>query len=116
MAAAVDASFFARLIDAGERFRHGLPATLDRLGAAAAAFDPALPAPQLVAELQASLHTLAGAAITFGLHGLGQGARALEQRLRVLTVFATVGARDWAVWIADVGAFVTLHAPADGDA
>ncbi len=106
MPAPVDADFFVRLKQANEGFRAGLPATLQRLGQAGANFDPAAPVPQLAAELQALLHTLAGAAVTFGFRELGQGARALEQRLRVLTAFELVGEDDWQAWLSALDEFV----------
>ena len=76
MIPSVDADFFVRLTQANEEFRSGLPATLERLRQAGASFDPALPALQLAGQLQSLLHTLAGAAVTFGFRELGQGARA----------------------------------------
>jgi HPt (histidine-containing phosphotransfer) domain-containing protein len=114
MTGTVDTDFFVRLTQANEDFRDGLPDTLRRLGAAGADFDPAAPAPALAAELQALLHTLAGAAVTFGFRELGQGARALEQRLRVLTAFEHVGEDDWQAWLASLDDFVRsgLAAPA----
>ena len=102
----VDTDFFVRLTQANADFRAGLPSTLRRLGAAGADFDPAAPAPQLANELQSLLHALAGAAVTFGFRELGQGARALEQRLRVLTAFELVGADDWQAWLAALDEFV----------
>jgi HPt (histidine-containing phosphotransfer) domain-containing protein len=98
----IDVAFFARLARANDAFRAGLPATLERL----AGCDPAAPAAKVVAALQLQLHTLAGAAVTFGFRELGQGARALEQRLRVLTAFETVGADDWRAWLAMLDDFV----------
>ncbi|MFC5510302.1 Hpt domain-containing protein [Massilia jejuensis] len=106
MVRSVDADFFVRLTEANEGFRNGLPATLRRLGQAGADFDPAAPAPQRAAELQSLLHTLAGAAVTFGFRELGQGARALEQRLRVLTAFEIVGENDWQAWLSQLDEFV----------
>ena len=106
MTAPVDTDFFVRLTQANADFRAGLPSTLRRLGAAGADFDPAAPAPQLAAELQSLLHTLAGAAVTFGFRELGQGARALEQRLRVLTAFELVGEDDWQAWLSALDEFV----------
>ena len=106
MTAPVDTDFFVRLTQANADFRAGLPSTLRRLGAAGADFKPAAPAPQLAAELQSLLHTLAGAAVTFGFRELGQGARALEQRLRVLTAFELVGEDDWQAWLSALDEFV----------
>ena len=116
MAGPVDSAFFARLTQANERFRAGLPATLAQLAAVCEEIVPGAPAPALVAELQALLHTLAGAAVTFGFRELGQGARLLEQRLRVLTAFETVGEDDWAAWLGALERFVAagLAAPAPG--
>jgi HPt (histidine-containing phosphotransfer) domain-containing protein len=104
--APVDTDFFVRLTQANADFRAGLPSTLRRLGAAGADFNPGAPAPQLAAELQSLLHTLAGAAVTFGFRELGQGARALEQRLRVLTAFELVGEDDWQAWLSALDEFV----------
>jgi HPt (histidine-containing phosphotransfer) domain-containing protein len=106
VSAPLDTDFFVRLTQANADFRAGLPSTLRRLGAAGADFNPAAPAPQLAAELQSLLHTLAGAAVTFGFRELGQGARALEQRLRVLTAFELVGEDDWQAWLAALDEFV----------
>jgi len=104
--APVDTDFFVRLTQANADFRAGLPSTLRRLGAAGADFNPAAPAPQLATELQSLLHALAGAAVTFGFRELGQGARALEQRLRVLTAFELVGEDDWQAWLSALDEFV----------
>jgi HPt (histidine-containing phosphotransfer) domain-containing protein len=104
--APVDTDFFVRLTQANAGFRAGLPSTLRRLGAAGADFNPAAPLPRLAAELQSLLHTLAGAAVTFGFRELGQGARALEQRLRVLTAFELVGEDDWQAWLSALDEFV----------
>ncbi|QNA88962.1 hypothetical protein G4G28_11580 [Massilia sp. Dwa41.01b] len=101
----MQAGFFARLMQANETFRAGLPGTLRRLQDVRAGLDPAAPAADLVAELGALLHTLAGAAATFGFREMGQGARSLEQRLRVLTAFDHVGAGDWSAWLAGVEQF-----------
>ena len=106
MSTSVDTDFFVRLTQANADFRAGLPSTLRRLGAAGADFDPAAPAPQLAAELQSLLHALAGAAVTFGFRELGQGARALEQRLRVLTAFELVREDDWQAWLSALDEFV----------
>ena len=106
MPAPIDTDFFVRLTQANAAFRASLPATLGRLAQAGAGFDPAAPAPQRAAELQSLLHTLAGAAVTFGYRELGQGARALEQRLRVLTAFEHVGADDWQAWLSALDEFV----------
>ncbi|MDB5745262.1 MAG: hypothetical protein JWP72_110 [Massilia sp.] len=110
----IDTGFFARLTQANRDFRTGLPATLGRIQATRADFVPAAPAQHQVVELQALLHALAGAAVTFGFRELGQGARALEQRLRVLRAFDTVGEDDWRAWLAALDDFVRagLDAPA----
>jgi HPt (histidine-containing phosphotransfer) domain-containing protein len=102
---AADQQFFSRLASANASFDSRLPATLDRLGALGAQLDPVAPA-ATASELQAMLHTLAGSAVTFGYRGLGQHARALEQRLRVLTAFEAVAASDWATWLGELGQFV----------
>lgn len=102
---AADQQFFSRLASAGASFDSGLPATLERLGALGAQLDPAAPA-RAADELQAMLHTLAGSAVTFGYRSLGQHARALEQRLRVLQTFDTVAASNWAAWLAELGQFI----------
>lgn len=102
---AADQQFFARLASANAGFASRLPATLARLGALGAQLDPLQPA-AAAAELQAMLHTVAGSAATFGYRGLGQHARALEQRLRVLTTFDAVAASDWAAWVGELQQFV----------
>lgn len=102
---AADQQFFSRLASANAGFASRLPATLERLAALGAQLDPAQPA-STAAELQATLHTVAGSAATFGYRGLGQHARALEQRLRVLTTFDAVAASDWAAWVGELQQFV----------
>lgn len=102
----LDQQFFARLTGANDQFGAGLPAMLERLAARSAAFDPQQPATALAAELQAQLHTMAGSAATFGFPVLGQQLRALEQRLRMLMVFDSVGADDWRQWFDDLDALV----------
>jgi HPt (histidine-containing phosphotransfer) domain-containing protein len=106
MAGAIDEQFFARLTASNDRFASGVQAMLARLSAVRAAFDPATPEPALAEELRAVLHTMAGSAATFGYRVLGQQARALEQRLGVLTVFEAVREADWRAWFADLDAFV----------
>ena len=103
-----DVDFFVRLTQANADFRAGLPVTLQRLRDAGAGFDPAAPNAQQAGDLQSLLHTLAGAAVTFGFRELGQGARALEQRLRVLTAFELVGEDDWQAWLASLDDFVRV--------
>ncbi|WP_020652058.1 Hpt domain-containing protein [Massilia niastensis] len=105
MAHPADQHFFARLAALNEKFADGLPATLDRLAGLAAELDKEAPAPA-AAELQAVLHTIAGSAATFGFRGLGQQARTLEQRLRVLTTFDAVAAADWDGWLGELACFV----------
>ena len=116
MSGPVDSAFFARLTSANEQFRAGLPATLAQLAAVGDELVPGAPEPALLAELQSLLHTLAGAAVTFGFRELGQGARLLEQRLGVLTAFETVGEDDWSAWLGALETFVEagLAAPTPG--
>jgi HPt (histidine-containing phosphotransfer) domain-containing protein len=103
---AADQQFFVRLASANAGFASRLPATLEHLDALGARLDPAAPA-AIAGELQAMLHTMAGSAVTFGYRGLGQHARALEQRLRVLMAFEAVALEDWSAWLAELQAFVT---------
>lgn len=105
MSLTADHGFFSRLASANDSFASGLPATLARLEQLGAELDPAAPAP-VANELQAMLHTVAGSAVTLGYRGLGQHARALEQRLRVLMTFDAVAARDWSIWLVELGQFV----------
>lgn len=106
MSNGADADFFARLAELNDKFAASLPATLGRLSAARAAFDTSAPAPALVEQLHAVLHTLAGSSATFGFRLLGQQARMLEQRLRVLTTFDAVAAPEWEAWLAELDVFV----------
>jgi HPt (histidine-containing phosphotransfer) domain-containing protein len=102
----VDAEFFGRLAELSGKFAASLPHTLGRLSAARNAFDTALPQPELIRELQAVLHTLAGSSATFGYRVLGQQARHVEQRLRVLTTFDAVAPEEWGAWLAELDVFV----------
>ncbi len=105
MSFGADQQFFSRLASANDSFAGSLPTTLARLAQLGAELDPAAPAPA-ANELQAMLHTVAGSAVTFGYRGLGQHARALEQRLRVLMTFDAVARSDWAIWLGELGQFV----------
>jgi len=106
MSNGADAEFFARLAELNDKFAASLPDTLGRVAAARNAFDAAAPAPVLVEQLHAVLHTLAGSSATFGFRLLGQQARMLEQRLRVLTTFDAVAPREWEAWLAELDVFV----------
>lgn len=100
-----DQEFFARLAELNEKFAQRLPGTLDALALQSrllAEGDRAAP----VNELQAILHTLAGSAATFGFRGVGQHARLLEQRLRVLRTFDTTAPADWYAWGVELDAFI----------
>jgi HPt (histidine-containing phosphotransfer) domain-containing protein len=108
MAGVPDEQFFARLGALQERFAAGLPAALARLAAARADFDAGAPDPGLVEEVGALLHTLAGSAPTFGQRVLGQRARTLEQRLRVLTAFDQVCETEWQRWLGELDGFVAF--------
>lgn len=102
----VDAEFFTRLSELNDKFAASLPRTLGRLSGARAAFDAAHPDQDLVGEMHAILHTLAGSAATFGFRALGQQARLLEQRLRVFTTFDVVAPQDWEAWLAELDVYV----------
>ena len=106
MGTGVDAEFFERLAELNDKFAASLPQTLGRLSAVRNAFDVAQPLREHIESLQAILHTLAGSAATFGFRVLGQQARMLEQRLRVLTTFDTVGPEAWQAWLAELDEFV----------
>jgi HPt (histidine-containing phosphotransfer) domain-containing protein len=112
---AADAEFFERLAELNDRFAASLPQTLGRLSAARKAFDTARPQPELMRELHAVLHTLAGSSATFGFRVLGQQARSIEQRLRVLMTFDAVAPDDWEAWLAELDVFVAwaLRDPKD---
>jgi HPt (histidine-containing phosphotransfer) domain-containing protein len=56
--------------------------------------------------MHAVLHTLAGSSATFGFRILGQQARILEQRLRVLTTFDAVAPQEWEAWLCELDVFV----------
>jgi HPt (histidine-containing phosphotransfer) domain-containing protein len=106
MHSGADIEFFERLAELNDKFARSLPQTLGRLAAVRHAFDAERPQPELVEQLLAVLHTLAGSSATFGFHVLGQQARALEQRLRVLTTFDHVGAPEWRACLDELGVFV----------
>ena len=112
---AADADFFERLAELNDRFAASLPQTLGRLSAARNAFDTGRPQAELMRELHAVLHTLAGSSATFGLRVLGQQARNIEQRLRVLMTFDAVAPEDWEAWLAELDVFVAwaLRDPRD---
>jgi HPt (histidine-containing phosphotransfer) domain-containing protein len=112
---AVDHEFFERLAELNGRFAAALPQTLGRLSAARNAFSLEQPQPELIQELHAVLHTLAGSSATFGFRALGQQARNIEQRLRVLMTFDAVAPEEWAAWLVELDAFVVwaLRGPKD---
>jgi HPt (histidine-containing phosphotransfer) domain-containing protein len=103
---AVDAGFFERLAEFNDKFAMALPQTLGRMSAVRNAFDTRQPQPELIQELHAVLHTLAGSAATFGFRILGQQARNIEQRLRVLMTFDAVAPGEWDAWLAELDVFV----------
>jgi HPt (histidine-containing phosphotransfer) domain-containing protein len=106
MSSGADAEFFERLAELNGKFAASLPQTLGRLAQARDAFDVAQPQPALIEQLQAVLHTLAGSSATFGFRSLGQQARILEQRLRVLTTFDAVSPAEWRAWLRELELFV----------
>jgi HPt (histidine-containing phosphotransfer) domain-containing protein len=106
MSNTVDAEFFERLAELNDKFAAALPQTLQRLSAARNAFDTERPQRELIEELHAVLHTLAGSSATFGLRALGQHARNIEQRLRVLMSFEAVAPEQWGAWLAELDVFV----------
>jgi chemotaxis protein histidine kinase CheA len=110
MATLIDQDFFARLRLLNDKFAAGVPDTLARMGALRGAFDPQAPDPQLIADLQQILHTVAGSAATFGFRNMGHHTRALEQRLRVLMAFEVVGARDWENWLSSLDQYMAWAA------
>ncbi|HEY0488187.1 MAG TPA: Hpt domain-containing protein [Telluria sp.] len=106
MATLIDQDFFARLNALNDKFAASVPATVGRLRDARLRFDPAAPDAALVAELHQMLHTIAGSAATFGFRVLGQQARQLEQRLRVLMAFEVVAPQDWENWMSCLDEYV----------
>nr|WP_314543036.1 Hpt domain-containing protein [uncultured Massilia sp.] len=106
MSSGADAEFFERLAELNGKFAASLPQTLGRLSEARGAFDVARPQQALIEQLQAVLHTLAGSSATFGFRALGQQARVLEQRLRVLTTFDSVNPTEWRAWLHELDGFV----------
>jgi HPt (histidine-containing phosphotransfer) domain-containing protein len=110
MATLIDQDFFARLRLLNDKFAAGVPDTLARLRALRAALNPQAPDPQMVADLHQVLHTVAGSAATFGFRNMGQHARALEQRLRVLMAFEVVAARDWENWLCGLDGYMAWAA------
>ena len=106
MSSSVDAEFFARLAELNDKFAASLPQTLGRLSAARNELNPKHPPAALVEQMHAVLHTLAGSSATFGFRLLGQQARMLEQRLRVLTTFDAVAPQEWEAWLAELDVFV----------
>lgn len=106
MANLIDQDFFARLNALNDKFAASVPTTMARLREARMRFEPHAPDSALVAELHQMLHTIAGSAATFGFRVLGQQARQLEQRLRVLMAFETVSPPDWENWMAGLDEYV----------
>ena len=106
MATLIDQDFFARLNALNDKFAASVPNTMERMRAARMRFDSSAPDSALVAELHQMLHTIAGSAATFGFRVLGQQARQLEQRLRVLMAFETVSPQDWQNWMACLDEYV----------
>ncbi|MGO4476962.1 Hpt domain-containing protein [Massilia sp. 2TAF26] len=115
MNGAVDVEFFERLAELNDKFASSLPLTLGRLSVARNTFDTVRPQPELIGELHAVLHTLAGSSATFGFRILGHQARNLEQRLRVLMTFDAVAPEDWRAWLCELDVFVAwaLRDPKD---
>ncbi len=106
MANPIDQDFFARLNALNAKFAAGIPDTLGRLQDARTRLDPGAPDQELVKEMHQVLHTIAGSAATFGFRVLGQEARHLEQRLRVMMAYDTVPATDWRDWLDALGQYI----------
>jgi len=106
MSSSADAEFFARLAELNDKFAASLPQTLGRLSAVRNEFDTQRPQLALIEQMHAVLHTLAGSSATFGFRVLGQQARTLEQRLRVLMTFDGVAPQEWEAWLAELDVFV----------
>ncbi|MFP5391454.1 MAG: Hpt domain-containing protein [Gammaproteobacteria bacterium] len=106
MATPIDQDFFARLNALNEKFAVSIPTTLGRLQEARARFDVEAPDQELVCEMHQVLHTIAGSAATFGFRVLGQEARQLEQRLRVLMAYPVIAAPEWTGWLAALDEYV----------
>ena len=97
----IETDFFARLRVQDAAFSAGLPAMLAGIAGLHDRAEP-VPAAACADALRQALHTLSGCAATFGYPRLGQEARALEQRLRVLQAFDAVPAIDWMTWFAQL--------------
>ena len=106
MTTLIDQDFCAKLNALNDKFAASVPDTMARLKDLRGRFDPAVPDAALVGELHQMLHTIAGSAATFGFRVLGQQARQLEQRLRVLMAFESVAAGDWENWMAGLDEYV----------
>jgi HPt (histidine-containing phosphotransfer) domain-containing protein len=106
MSSPIDQEFFTRLRELNDKFAASIPATLLRLRAQHAAFNPVAPSEASITALHETLHTIAGSAATFGFRAFGQEARVLEQRLRVLMTFGTVPAGDWQRWLDALDAYI----------
>ncbi len=110
MATLIDTEFFARLNALNDKFAASVPATLQRLREKREAFNPAAPDAELTRELHQILHTIAGSAATFGFRILGQKAREIEQRLRVLMAFEHIAAADWQNWLETLDDYINWAA------
>ena len=106
MATLIDQEFFARLNALNDKFAAGIPDTLGRLQTARDAFAADAPNALLIKEMHQVLHTVAGSAATFGFRVLGQEARHLEQRLRVLMAFEHIAPSDWNNWMAALDDYI----------
>jgi HPt (histidine-containing phosphotransfer) domain-containing protein len=106
MATLIDEAFFSRLNALNDKFAASIPATLARLRAQRAGFNPAAPSDAVVQELHQMLHTIAGSAATFGFRSFGQQARSLEQRMRVLMAFDVIAEQDWTRWLEALDAYI----------
>ncbi len=103
MSGDTDEEFLARMADLNEMFAASLPPAFARLTQARADVDPLAPQAAPAREMEAVLHTLSGAAATFGFPTLGRHARALERRLCALDPADAPG---WAAWLAALDTFV----------
>jgi HPt (histidine-containing phosphotransfer) domain-containing protein len=106
VATLVDPEFLARLNALNEKFEASLPDTMARLALARGAFNPEAPDPQLAVRMHEVLHTIAGSAATFGFRTLGQQARDLEQRVRLMIAQGTVPAAEWTTWLAGLDRYL----------
>jgi HPt (histidine-containing phosphotransfer) domain-containing protein len=93
-----------------DKYAAGIPAALARISAALSHCSNANAGPEMLEELHALLHGVAGSAATFGFAMYGSQARRLEQKLLPLLGKRPAESAEWPALAAEVETYLVWAA------